>query len=258
MSEPPLHFALREMRNLMTSPAVLAVLAGAVVILAIAAPFGTGERMRFGPLLAYWGVVALGSFAFSAGFAAWATRQLAGRRGAIWLVPLAICAGLSIGLLALIAAINWLALGVAPLTADYLPGLAVNVFAVSAVVSVMIPFVLTRTRGVKIGSDNRRPAILDRLDHAKRGRLVSMSALDHYVEVATTAGTGLVLLRFGDALHEVAPVAGLRIHRSHWVALDEVRGARREGDRGVLTLTDGRELPVSRSYVPVVREAGLL
>jgi DNA-binding LytR/AlgR family response regulator len=50
----------------------------------------------------------------------------------------------------------------------------------------------------------------------------------------------------------------LQVHRAHWVARDQVRTARRSGARAILTMTDGSEVPVSRSFVPVVKAAGLL
>ena len=100
-------------------------------------------------------------------------------------------------------------------------------------------------------------ALMDRLDHDKRGKLRYLSMQDHYVQVVTTRGNSLVLLRLTDALKEVPPDAGLRIHRSHWVAHDAVLGARRENGRLLLKMADGVELPVSRSYLAEVKAAGL-
>jgi DNA-binding LytR/AlgR family response regulator len=65
-------------------------------------------------------------------------------------------------------------------------------------------------------------------------------------------------MRLADAIAETEGCTGLQVHRSHWVALDHIAAARREGARGVLTLVDGREIPVSRTYVPSLRDAGLL
>ena len=102
------------------------------------------------------------------------------------------------------------------------------------------------------------PALLDRLPLDKRGALVSLSVEDHYVRVRTTRGEAMVLMRLGDAIREAAPVAGLRVHRSHWVAREAVRAVRREGDRAVLQMTAGGDIPASRSHIPALREAGLL
>ena len=67
----------------------------------------------------------------------------------------------------------------------------------------------------------------------------------------------MILMRFSDAMKETAPVNGLQVHRSHWVAREHVVTAKRAGDRATLTLTNGAEVPVSRSYLPAVRDAGL-
>ena len=74
----------------------------------------------------------------------------------------------------------------------------------------------------------------------------------------TTKGDHLVLMRLGDAMREVGDTAGAQVHRSHWVAFDAVTACRRDGDRAILTLSDGSELPVSRANVGKIRDAGLL
>ena len=84
-----------------------------------------------------------------------------------------------------------------------------------------------------------------------------MSMQDHYVEVVTTRGRELVLMRMADAAAAMG-TAGIRIHRSHWVARDHVAASRREGAGAVVVTSDEAELPVSRSYVAGLKEAGLL
>ncbi len=79
---------------------------------------------------------------------------------------------------------------------------------------------------------------------------------DHYVEAHTGKGSELILLRFRDALREVEGLDGLQVHRSHWVARTAVvRSYRRKG-RVFLELGNGSEVPVSRSFVPVLAERG--
>ena len=102
------------------------------------------------------------------------------------------------------------------------------------------------------------PPILDRLPLEKRGALVALSVEDHYVRIVTARGAEMVLMRLTDAIREAAPEPGLRVHRSHWVATGQVAAARREGDRAVLTMTAGGDIPVSRSHISAVKAAGLL
>ena len=99
---------------------------------------------------------------------------------------------------------------------------------------------------------------LGRLPLAKRGPLVSLSVEDHYVRIRTRQGEEMVLMRLADAVRETRGVVGLQVHRSHWVALDQVRGAARRGDGAVLTMSTGPDIPVSRANVAAIRDAGLL
>lgn len=91
------------------------------------------------------------------------------------------------------------------------------------------------------------PRLLRRLDPALRGRLVSISVRDHYVDVVTRTGRTSLLMRLSDAMAEAEGEEGARIHRSHWVARHAARSLERNGARLVLLLDDGTSLPVSRA-----------
>jgi len=68
----------------------------------------------------------------------------------------------------------------------------------------------------------------------------------------------MLLMRLSDAIRETAPTAGLQVHRSHWVARDQIASVKRTGDRAIMTLKTGAEIPASRTYIPALRDAGLL
>jgi DNA-binding LytR/AlgR family response regulator len=87
---------------------------------------------------------------------------------------------------------------------------------------------------------------------------VALSVEDHYVRIRTTRGEDMVLMRLTDAIREAAPTPGLRVHRSHWVAIAGVANARRDGDRAILKMIAGGDIPASRSHIPALRQAGLL
>ena len=100
-------------------------------------------------------------------------------------------------------------------------------------------------------------ALLARLPARSRAQLLHLRMQDHYVEVHTTAGRELLLLRFRDALREVEGVDGLQVHRSHWVARNAVVAVERRGGGGVtLRLANGSRVPVSRSFAPVLKARG--
>ncbi|QKV20294.1 LytTR family DNA-binding domain-containing protein [Oricola thermophila] len=84
--------------------------------------------------------------------------------------------------------------------------------------------------------------------------LVSLSMHDHYLEVVTASGRDMILKRMRDAVSELDGYPGLRIHRSHWVALDAVVDIERESGGVRAVLGDGRRLPVSRAKVSELRE----
>jgi DNA-binding LytR/AlgR family response regulator len=88
--------------------------------------------------------------------------------------------------------------------------------------------------------------------------LVALSVRDHYVEVQTMAGRGTLLMRFGDAVAEVAPVEGAQVHRSHWVAWDRVARVVREDGRLMLEMAEGPPIPVSRNNRDRLVERGLI
>lgn len=100
--------------------------------------------------------------------------------------------------------------------------------------------------------------ILDAVPPERRGAILAVAAEDHYLRIHTDRGDSLVHGRFGDALGELAELEGLQVHRSWWVARSAVEGAEKEGDRLSLVLQNGLRVPVSRTYIVGVREAGLL
>ncbi|MGB0411311.1 MAG: LytTR family DNA-binding domain-containing protein [Pikeienuella sp.] len=102
------------------------------------------------------------------------------------------------------------------------------------------------------------PRILSRIKPGLGARLMRLTMQDHYVEVFTDQGSQLVLMRFADALEEIAPTPGWRIHRSHWVAEAAMADIRRADGKTFVVLESGDELPISRTYLPKLREAGVL
>ncbi|XBQ17487.1 MAG: LytTR family transcriptional regulator DNA-binding domain-containing protein [Oceanicaulis sp.] len=111
------------------------------------------------------------------------------------------------------------------------------------------------------GDDMLPPAaIATRLPARLRGSpLIALQAEDHYVRVHTEAGSDLVLMRFADALEAVeAGAAGHRLHRSWWARADAIEAASYRRGTGQAQLKAGLTAPVSRTYAPALRRAGLL
>lgn len=83
--------------------------------------------------------------------------------------------------------------------------------------------------------------------------LLAVETEDHYLRIHTPAGSDLVLMRMRDAVAELAPVDGLRVHRSWWVARTAVECTVRDGTTLTLTLRSGLSVPVARTQRRAVR-----
>jgi hypothetical protein len=101
------------------------------------------------------------------------------------------------------------------------------------------------------------PKFLERLPLKLRGAEVwAVEAEDHYLRLHTSRGQDLILLRLADAIAELEGLEGAQVHRSWWVARDAIADARRGDGRATLTLRDGSEVPVSRTYAKILRDLG--
>lgn len=98
------------------------------------------------------------------------------------------------------------------------------------------------------------PKLIARLPAPQHAPLVRLSVRDHYVAIHTALGTQTLLMRFADAMAETAPVEGLQVHRSHWVAVAQVAAVQRRSGRTLLVMKDGAEVPVSRAFQAAVAQ----
>ncbi len=258
------HSTLRDLRQHMLRPVTGLVCAGVAGVLTIAGPFGTLDTLGGGGRLLYWGIVVGLTYAAGFGISAAIRNQFTGQlsRGAvIGITALASGAGITVT----VALVNLLAFGLPDNGADWM-GMVGTVFPVASLISVIFevvadhirPPVTAQETGAQQTGTPPAPPILDRVPLDKRGGLVALSVEDHYVRITTSKGQMMVLMRLADAIRETGTTPGQQVHRSHWVALDAVTAARRTGDNAVLTLSTGDQIPVSRRYIPAIKEAGLL
>ncbi|WP_018302905.1 LytTR family DNA-binding domain-containing protein [Wenxinia marina] len=252
--DTPPQLALRRWRAEMTDPRSLAAMAGIGVILGLAGPFGTQEDMGLVSRLAYWVTVTVLGYGTGSAVAQFVAPHLPAR----WPRPLRLTlAGVAVGLAVsvFVLALNIAIFGRHVADPVAMARLAATIVPVAVVVTLLLSLLPQETAAPPSAGP---PPILQRLPVAKRGALLALSVEDHYVRVRTTRGEEMVLMRLGDAMNETGDLPGAQVHRSHWVAWGAVTAARREGDRAILTLRGGSEIPVSRANVPAVRAAGLL
>lgn len=263
MEDGPVQFTLRRLQGVVMAPRFWAVIVAVAVVLGIAGPFGTLTTMPLVPRTAYWLGLALITFLVGYCVTGLLMAFVFGD-----FVNLFVRLGLA-GLLAGIP-VTTVVLVFNRLVLDDTLGAPLSVFTfyvncslIAAAISVLFGLLEPGESDGEGVDDDRgaapeRPAIMTRLPVHLRGRLVSMSTQDHYVDVRTDRGGTLVLMRFADAIAEVGDTPGLRIHRSHWVALDAVAGSGRRNGRAYVRLIDGTELPVSRGYLAEAKAAGLI
>jgi len=246
----------REMQAILSSRTTLVALLAVAAVAGIVGPFGTVEFLSLFPRLAYWLVICTMTYFTGAVLTGLFLRCRLAR--GLHRLPIALGAGVLSGLvIALeVALLNWVVFG-QPLTDPvYMKEMMLNGVSIAVVITLAGLFIDSATADQP--PPDAQPPLLDRLPLDKRGPLLSLSVQDHYVEIVTTRGREMLLMRLSDAIRETVPTPGLQVHRSHWVATGQVTAARRDGVRAVLTLADGRDIPVSRSNIAAVREAGLL
>jgi hypothetical protein len=88
--------------------------------------------------------------------------------------------------------------------------------------------------------------------------LLCLTMEDHYVRAHTALGSDLVLIPLKQALTELADLEGLKVHRSAWVARSAVQETVQRDRSVALRLKNGLLVPVSRTSVARLKEAGWL
>ena len=92
--------------------------------------------------------------------------------------------------------------------------------------------------------------------HLQSARVLALVSEDHYLRVYTDGGSAMILMRLSDAIAELGSEGGAQTHRSWWVARDAVAKVVRADGKALLTLSDGTEAPVSRTYYSVLSKQG--
>jgi hypothetical protein len=84
------------------------------------------------------------------------------------------------------------------------------------------------------------------------GGVTCLQMEDHYVRVHRPSGSRLELMPMAEAIPRYGS-AGIRTHRSWWVAVSAVRAIERDGRNIRLRLDGGLSVPVARNRVAAVR-----
>jgi len=182
--------------------------------------------------------------AFRLGFGRWGVPGMGLATGLLMAPPMA----LVVWLVAVIAN------GRPPPAAD-LPDMLWTTLLICLGSSLLAVLIFRRSHTAAAAQPPAPPKFLERLPLKLRGgELWAVEAEDHYLRLHTSKGQDLILLRLADAVDELDGIEGAQVHRSWWVARDAITDARRGDGRATLTLKDGSEVPVSRTYARLLRE----
>ncbi len=256
VSDGPLQMALRELRATYTDRAALAIIGGVGLIAGLAGPFDTFETLSAPLRVIYWLAVAYGTYASGLVGAVLLSRLVLPSAKPAWTNVLLMGLGASLPVTLTVVALNLTFLSHQQMTTGFALWLYPYCLAICTALMALMQLVVEpyfASRMAPEGPAPVAPALLDRLPADIRGPLSHLSMADHYVEVFTARGKTMVLMRLADAIRETEGVPGLQIHRSHWVAREAVKGIRRIEGRTMVEMKSGALLPVSRSYLPMVR-----
>jgi len=225
----------------------------AAIFLTVAGAFGSGAY-GLGVGFVYWIVLLLGGYAWGS-FIAERVLSHPKTPKPLWIRVLIISFLLAIPFSAVVALASVVAFG-AHFTPAAAPGLFLSVFIVSLAMTALNVLIENAVHPVTHAQPSP-PKFLERLPLKLRGAEVwAVEAEDHYLRLHTSKGQDLILLRLADAVAELEGIEGAQVHRSWWVARDAITDAKRGDGRATLTLKDGAEAPVSRTYAGLLRERG--
>jgi hypothetical protein len=88
----------------------------------------------------------------------------------------------------------------------------------------------------------------------RHAAIIALSAEDHYVRARTDRGQALILINLADAIAALGRDAGVRIHRSHWIARDLAARLPPRSSRTGVRLEDATILPISRAGRKLLNE----
>jgi DNA-binding LytR/AlgR family response regulator len=246
-----MHSTLRELRDRLLHPVRLTIWLGVTIVCSFSGPFATDAILGPVQRAVFWAVavgiaivlanvIMLGSARFATGRTHWPV-MLAG----------AAVFGLVFGGVLYLMVALVLPTYLSAVSFILLPGQAFLTFLAIALVKYL-------AHGRTAASEVSDPGFLARLPESVRGDILRVSSQDHYVEVCTSSGRTLVLMRMSDAVRELEGFGGLQVHRSHWVHPSAVETVDRSGAKIELVLVTGDRIPVSRSYRDAVIAAGVI
>jgi hypothetical protein len=228
----------------------------AATVLGLVGAFGSDSAPFWPRMISFW------AFGFFAGlgvtFVVWASQKIS------WLQerPVVRRIGIGVVMIPVIGGWIWVVMGVLFMHGPKLSMLPMTLgysAIMSGVMTALSWAIYGRRAPAAAAGETHSTKFLERLPFRLRDAdLYAVEAEDHYLRVRTSKGSDLILMRLSDALSELGGVEGAQTHRSWWVAKAGIADVKRTDGRATLTLKDGAEAPVSRTFAPSLREIGWL
>lgn len=267
-NDTPLSLTLRELRASLAGPTYWIIIGTAVILAALAGPYSTLDRLSFPERLVYWGTTVLSSVVLMTFLSLFAYYRLTEARGWNWgLVSLMAGAVGTVPVVGSLYLAEGLATGFSQGWLDWasFSSLVMSVAPPLVAVTFMVNLAIRlneadRSRAGpatpnETASSNETdgkgvsPTLLQRKLPPHLGHdIVAVRAKDHYVEVTTPKGSAMVLMRLGDAVQHLEPLAGLQVHRSWWINLSHVARTEKGPNGTALVMTTDQRIPVGRSF----------
>ncbi len=248
---------LRELVSLYADKRLWVAFGAIVALFVFTGPFGTIDRLGFAERLGFWLTVHFVTWTIAlTGVALVSAWNGASSRIGMWQTIIGCCLATPLIGIA-VSVIRSLFLD-QQITATSVFWQMLQALPVAIIIGIVAYFFFQPSQASPSVAEQRDhdARLMLRLPPEKRGELLYMSMQDHYVEIVTSKGRELVLLRLADAMNEAGSATGIQVHRSHWAAFSAIKTTKRNGGRTSVIMSDGAELPVSRTYVKALREAG--
>lgn len=258
--------ALLRMRRRLLHPVTLTIYIGSALIAAFAGPFGTyGTHNHFTQFILW--LTLLGGATIAIYVTDVICSTLYKREQSLWYFVIYIPAG---GLAASLT-LQGLLVFVFGRPKEVIPDVITLMFFVIVIMGIIIlarRFMhglqdmliepVTEQAKAQPQQNKKSPCRLARrLELPEGAKIIHISANGHFIDVRSYDGLHRVRMRFSDAMLALDDGDGITTHRSHWVLRDAVKGWIRQGTKGAVLLKDGTQVPISKTYLSNVTDAGV-
>jgi len=241
---------MRALLNEATLRRVVRISAVALIVLTVLGPFGTYEAFSAAGRVAYFSVLLIFcGLIFEITVPSCLSNHRMARRIPRW-------GRFIIGVLTgsffatwVVFVVEYVARG--PLNPANLPWVFICVATIGFImsfVSFMPPFAAIATAPNTMDIDFDRIAFFSNYPHLKGSRLRWITMEDHYARVVLDTSEVTLHITMRELEKQLEDYPGLRIHRSHWVAIDAIRNINRNGRTTEIDVGGCTRLPLGGNY----------